>query len=275
MDYLNYGNKVQQQPPKIDKSWPRFDPHKIQDKVQLTEDDFKFGDLNKQKVSQPSIVPPSSPKKESLDGEIVQLFAIPLIVSSYKDDYSKELEWIHNVECGIKNENSNIRVKFNRQSTDTFILDRPELVNIRSFIETKIHEYVSVVMQSDDEMVITQSWLNKNKRGESHHEHVHPNSIISGVWYPQVNKELPPIEFKNKDQRDVMLSVKNYNQFNCSTFLLPLNKGELIIFPSNLQHSVPPNGNDTERISLSFNTWGKGNMGDIQSLTYLPFDRLM
>jgi hypothetical protein len=30
---------------------------------------------------------------------------------------------------------------------------------------------------------------------------------------------------------------------------------------------------EEERISLSFNTWPKGNMGDISSLTYLPLDR--
>ena len=219
------------------------------------------------------------PTQQTQNGdELLQLFPTPILICPYPVDYTKELEWINNAECRKENQGGDgggQKIHYNRQSEDTFVLDRPELSNVRAFIEAKLHEYVTKVMASSDKMVITQSWLNKSKKGESHHEHVHPNSIISGVWYPQVNKELPPIEFKNKDQRDVMLSVKNYNQFNCSTFLLPLNKGELIIFPSNLQHSVPPNGNDTERISLSFNTWGKGNMGDIQSLTYLPFDRLM
>ena len=43
-------------------------------------------------------------------------------------------------------------------------------------------------MASTDKLVITQSWLNKNKKGESHHEHVHPNSMVSGVWYPQIHE---------------------------------------------------------------------------------------
>ena len=55
--------------------------------------------------------------------------------------------------------------------------------------------------------------------------------------------------------------------------MLPMKRGELILFPSNLSHSVPINQSDEERISLSFNTWPKGNMGDIKSLTYLPLDR--
>ena len=55
--------------------------------------------------------------------------------------------------------------------------------------------------------------------------------------------------------------------------MLPMKRGELILFPSNLTHSVPTNLGEEERISLSFNTWPKGNMGDIKSLTYLPLDR--
>jgi len=52
-----------------------------------------------------------------------------------------------------------------------------------------------------------------------------------------------------------------------------LKKGELILFPSNIQHSVPVNQSDEERISLSFNTWIKGNMGKEKMLTYIPLDR--
>ena len=55
--------------------------------------------------------------------------------------------------------------------------------------------------------------------------------------------------------------------------MLPMKRGELILFPSNLTHSVPVNNTEEERISLSFNSWPKGNMGDIKSLTYLPLDR--
>ena len=129
------------------------------------------------------------------------------------------------------------------------------------------------IMASTDKLVITQSWLNKAKKGESHHEHGHPNSMVSGVWYPQIHEQLPPIQFRSRHQRDVSLQTEKYNTFNSATFMLPMKRGELILFPSNLQHSVPVNRSDEERISLSFNSWPKGNMGDIKSLTYLPLDR--
>ena len=201
--------------------------------------------------------------------ELISLFPIPLLVCAYQWDYSEELKWIRSVESWRENKDS-----YNRQSTDTFILDHPELKKIRTFIETKLNAFVSQTLGSEDKLAITQSWLNKNEKGESHHEHVHPNSMISGVWYPVIHDKLPPIQFRNRAQRDVELSTERYNTFNSATFMLPLNPGELILFPSNLTHSVQPNPFDEERISLSFNTWVKGNIGKIASLTYLPFDRL-
>ena len=210
------------------------------------------------------------------NNELIPLFPAPLMVFPYLRDYSKELEWIKDCKCGAVKETKGRRnrASLNRQSEDTFILDNPELKKIRTFIETKLNQFVSQIYGSDDRLVITQSWLNRNGKGESHHEHTHPNSMISGVWYPQIHEQLPPIEFRNRSQRDVVLSIQRYNTFNSQTFLLPIKRGELILFPSNLTHGVPPNQSDEERISLSFNTWPKGNLGDISSLTFLPFDRL-
>ena len=227
--------------------------------------------------AQPSSMGYPTQKTQSGD-ELMQLFPTPVLICPYPVDYTKELEWIRNSECRKENKGNDgggVKVHYNRQSEDTFVLDRPELSNVRAFIEAKLHQYVTGIMASTDKLVITQSWLNKSKKGESHHEHVHPNSVVSGVWYPQIHEQMPPIQFRSRQQRDVSLQTDKFNTFNSATFMLPMKKGELILFPSNLTHSVPPNQSEEERISLSFNTWPKGNMGDIKSLTYLPLDRCM
>ena len=189
--------------------------------------------------------------------------------------YEKELEYIRELPCRRENKGGDAgnTIHYNRQSEDTFVLDNPLLSNIKAFIESKIYKFVKEVMNSNSDMVITQSWINKSGKGESHHEHVHPNSMVTGVWYPVINEHLPPIQFRSKAQRDVSLQCEKFNNFNSATFLLPMKMGELILFPSNLTHSVPANQSETERISLSFNTWCKGSLGDINSLTYLPLER--
>jgi uncharacterized protein (TIGR02466 family) len=207
--------------------------------------------------------------------ELLSLFPTPVLIAQYPVPYDKELEYIRNLPCRRENKGGDAgnKIHYNRQSEDTFVLDKPELANVREFIKSKIFKFAREIMCSKDEVIITQSWINKSKKGESHHEHVHPNSMISGVWYPVINEQLPPIQFRSRSQRDIQLSNDKYNNFNSATFLLPMKMGELIIFPSNLTHSVPANQSETERISLSFNTWVKGSLGDINSLTYLPLDR--
>ena len=210
-----------------------------------------------------------------MQDELLSLFPTPVLIAQYPLSYEKELEYIRELPCRRENKGGDAGnvIHYNRQSEDTFVLDKPELSNVRAFIESKIYKFVAEVMSSDSKLVITQSWINKSGKGESHHEHVHPNSLISGVWYPVISEKLPPIQFRSRAQRDVSLSTEKFNNFNSATFLLPMKMGELILFPSNLTHSVPANQSETERISLSFNTWAKGSLGDINSLTYLPLDR--
>ena len=207
--------------------------------------------------------------------ELLSLFPTPVLIAQYPLPYEKELEYIREMPCRRENKGGDAgnTIHYNRQSEDTFILDKPEMNNIREFIKSKIYKYVKEIMNSNNELMITQSWVNKSGKGESHHEHVHPNSLISGVWYPVISEKLPPIQFRSRAQRDVSLSTEKFNNFNSATFLLPMKAGELILFPSNLTHSVPANQSETERISLSFNTWAKGSLGDINSLTYLPLER--
>ena len=104
--------------------------------------------------------------------ELMQLFPTPLLICPYPINYDKELEWIRNSECRKENKGGDagqVNINYNRQSEDTFVLDRPELANVRAFIEAKLHEYVTKIYSSTDKLVITQSWLNKSKKGESHH----------------------------------------------------------------------------------------------------------
>ena len=255
-----------------------------------------FSDITgKKKTLQPQTPPPQQleqyappehigyPVQQTGQGdELMQLFPIPVMICPYTENYDKELEWIRNQPCRRENKGGGHHcapggavMHYNRQSEETFVLDKPELSNIREFIEEKIKKYVKNIMASDDTLVITQSWLNKSGKGESHHEHVHPNSMISGVWFPQIHEQMPPIQFRGGHQRDVALSTKQFNTFNSATFMLPMKRGELLLFPSNLSHSVPVNQGEEERISLSFNTWPKGNMGDKKSLTYLPLERCL
>lgn len=204
--------------------------------------------------------------------ELIQLFPTPVLIMKYEKDYQNELNYIKKLE--YKNRKESTEKGLNSQSIDSFLLDKPQLSEIRSFIEVCIEYFSKSVMGGSNDLIITQSWSNISSKGEHHHGHIHPNSIISGVFYFKINN-LPPIQFKNPKKTQFGLGINEYNNFNSYSFILPANDGELILFPSDLEHSVPTNTSDENRISLSFNTFAKGNLGSIESLTYLPIERCL
>ena len=192
--------------------------------------------------------------------KVILMFPVPVWVTPFNgEDYSSELEWIKNLE-----------IKDNRVSVDNFVLDSPIMANIRSFIESTISKYTSQIWKYEQEFYITQSWVNRKGKGDSHQVHTHPNSIISGVWYPQVTKD-SCILFQSLLENAIQLEPVEWTEMNADAYQLPVNMGDLILFPSYLQHCLPyPHSSDTERISLSFNTWIRGSLGKKENLTYLP-----
>lgn len=203
--------------------------------------------------------------------EVIQLFPTPVLIFKYEENFEMELNYIRKLEYRKRDNN---KLNYNSQSVDTFLLDKQELSKIRVFIEESIDCYVKNIIKSNRQLVITQSWSNRSSKNQSHHEHIHPNSIISGVFYFKIDN-LPPIKFKNSKISNFGLEVTEQNNFNSFEYYFPAKNGELIIFPSDLEHSVPINNCDEERISLSFNTFAKGNIGSIETLTYLPFERCL
>ena len=201
--------------------------------------------------------------------ELLQIFPTPILITKYEGDLSKELKYIDNLTY------KEVKVNANFKSQDTYLLEIEELKNIKNFFYDSLNKYTKNILQSDQRLVITQCWTNKNPPGSKHHEHVHPNSILSGVFYLKQDKTLPPIQFAKTIQHAMKLNPKKYNNLNSETFLLPCTDGELLIFPSNLKHSVPTNMGKEARISLSFNTFSVDTLGSKDSLTHLDIRKMM
>ena len=201
--------------------------------------------------------------------ELLQLFPTPLLIVPYEEPIDKELAYLKTISYREQQNNGNFR------SDDSYLLRNEELKNIKNFLGEAVDKFTKNVLQSKQRLVITQCWANRNPKGSKHHEHVHPNSIISGVMYFQINEKLPPIQFSKANQDGMKLDPIKYNHVNSESFMLPCKPGELILFPSSLKHSVPINQGDKDRISISFNTFSIDAIGSEQALTHLDIRRLM
>jgi len=201
--------------------------------------------------------------------ELLQLFPTPLLIVPYNEPIDEELAYLKTLSYRQQKGNGNYR------SDDSYLLRQEKLKNIKNFLGESVNKFTTNVLNSKQRLVITQCWANRNPKGSRHHEHVHPNSIISGVMYFQINEKLPPIQFAKTNQDAMKLDPEKYNHVNSESFMLPCKPGELILFPSSLKHSVPINHGDEDRISISFNTFSIDALGSEQALTHLDIRRMM
>ena len=201
--------------------------------------------------------------------ELLQIFPTPILIIKYDDDISEETKYVENLEYISQKENKNFKSK------DSYLMKHEIFKNIKNFFGESITKYTEKVLNSKQRLVITQCWTNKNPPGAKHHEHVHPNSILSGVFFFKIGGKLPPIQFAKTNQVAMKLDPVKYNNITAETFLLPCVPGELLLFPSNLKHSVPMNLSEETRYSMSFNTFCIDALGSENSLTHLDIRRLM
>jgi len=158
----------------------------------------------------------------------------------------------------------------NITSLDRYIL-KTQLPEIKQFIDAGVKSYVDSILipKHPVEFYITQSWLNYTKLGQYHHKHAHPNSVLSGVFYFNAVSEKDKIFFYNEKYKQIVIQPKEYNIHNSDSWWFPVKTGDIVIFPSHLTHMVEQTISDNTRVSLAFNVFVKGYIGEEDGLTAL------
>jgi uncharacterized protein (TIGR02466 family) len=116
-----------------------------------------------------------------------------------------------------------------------------------------------------DSLEVSLLWLNKSSRGQWHHRHFHAWSVLSGIIYV---KGLSGKTWFSRPTEYNMPTAFALKQ-NCSEVIYKHapKLGTGLIFPSKLEHSVDAVSEyDEDRITLSFNTFPKGKVGNADFL---------
>ncbi len=101
-------------------------------------------------------------------------------------------------------------------------------------------------------------WININPISSFNRPHIHPKSVFSGTYYLKCDDQTggglvflhPAINFQYHVNPDI---VTDWNDFTSGTWRIQPKPGDLIIFPSYLNHYVEPNLLNSDRISIAFN----------------------
>jgi uncharacterized protein (TIGR02466 family) len=159
----------------------------------------------------------------------------------------------------------------NITSNNNYILNEKPFANIKKELDLKVQDYFDKVISPANNITpyITQSWLNYTETNQYHHKHAHPNSLVSGVFYINCHEEHDKIKFFNDNYKTIKLEIKDWNIWNSESWWFPVKTGNVILFPSSLTHMVETKQGDNTRISLAFNVFIKGTVGNNKNLTEL------
>jgi uncharacterized protein (TIGR02466 family) len=189
------------------------------------------------------------------------LFGVPIYSAEVDPISSESVNYIVNLPFE-KMENGFI-------TNDVTLLDDPKCLEIRNKVLNAFNDYVYNLLKikPETEFYMTTSWAVKFLPGGSAHEHSHVNSLFSGVLYLKAAEETGQITFHkyqkylNFSSPTISLEFSEQNIFNSSTWSITPIENQIIIFPSNLMHSVDINNSKDDRISVAFNMFVRGNFG--------------
>jgi len=159
----------------------------------------------------------------------------------------------------------------NTTSLDNYLLKSKEMKRIAAFIDKSVQDYFQAVYAPKHEVkpYVTQSWSNYTNKGQFHHKHAHPNSFISGVFYVAADPAKDRIFFYKDKYEPIKVKTESWNSWNSDSWWFEVGTGKVVLFPSNLTHMVETVKAEDTRISIAFNTFLEGVIGDSQNLTEL------
>jgi uncharacterized protein (TIGR02466 family) len=202
-----------------------------------------------------------------IESTINGIFPTPIYMSKLDRELSKkELTFIEKSKLDHYKNDGNIT------SNDNYILNQKVFSSLKEDLYLRVEDYFKKVLSTTDAVTpyITQSWLNYTETNQYHHKHEHPNSLVSGVFYVNCHEEFDKIKFFKKDAYQIIKpEIKDWNLYNSETWWFTVKTGDIILFPSSLTHMVETKEGDNTRISLAFNVFIKGTIGNNKNLTEL------
>jgi len=200
---------------------------------------------------------------------INHLFPNPVCFSKLERPLTKqELKTVEKYKKETKNNMGNTI------SIPNYVLENKTLKNLKKDLNKKVIDYFNEVVCTSNSIIpyITQSWLTYTETDQFHHRHSHANSYVSGVFYISADKEVDKIKFYKPDHQEIELAVSKYNLFNATTWQYPVQTGDVLLFPAYLTHGVEKKKGTNIRITLSFNVFFKGKIGNNKKLTELVIE---
>ena len=149
--------------------------------------------------------------------------------------------------------------------TDSTLQKIPEIKKFVDWLKITVQAQVNGLGWQVEDVDISGMWATRLSHGATHPMHNHPNSWMSGVYYPTQYPGHDGELMLHDPRPAASMFVPNKmpgasNRHISNTFSFRSQKGRMILFPSYLWHGVHTIRSDS-RWSMSFDILPKGMLG--------------
>tara|TARA_A100001391_G_scaffold124946_1_gene85166 strand:+ start:1134 stop:1769 length:636 start_codon:yes stop_codon:yes gene_type:complete len=143
--------------------------------------------------------------------------------------------------------------------SDVKIKNDDDFQDCMGFLKKYIGKAVSTLFKSGTKVTVESCWLNINGQNSMNLSHTHPGCNLSGCLWIKRTRKSGCLKAHNPNEFNHFSLFEAYseeikNQFNCDlSFIFKPIEGHMVIFPSDLRHSVLENDDPYDRVSLAFN----------------------
>jgi uncharacterized protein (TIGR02466 family) len=200
--------------------------------------------------------------------EVIQLYSTPLYHENTNFYLNpEELNFIFNVKYKTRGKENDVFI-----SKSHNILNNKKLNRVKIFLNEKINFFIKNILEINNQVKLTQSWVAKTVFNSKHHSHCHKGAFLSCVFYVNCKSGRFVInEHKSSLQNSYNFdyNVIQYNSFNSEMFYREVKTNDLIIFPGHLTHETQINKSNEDRIIIGANYFLKNKIGVEKNITYL------
>ena len=140
----------------------------------------------------------------------------------------------------------------------------PEFKELVDIILEEAKLILDVYKVKRDSHYVSNMWANVSSPNRRHNTHTHPNCLFSGVVYIRTPKDCGRTMFLSPRHlfNGIAPDLTERNELNSDSFMPPIEKGKMVLWPSYLPHAVD-NGNSDDaedRIIVAFNIMIRGKV---------------
>lgn len=192
---------------------------------------------------------------------IYPLFSVPVYSSNINSLSAKHADCIANLKY------RRTQGDYVNLSTDNYVLNLPELEEIKSQITNHINTYCYDILKTSKNIKfkLLNSWAAQYLPKDYCPPHSHINSLFSGVLYIKTSENCGNITFRSKLKdtfsETIGLNYEEYNIHNSTSWSFKPFDGLILLYPSYLAHDVSSNLSDDTRYCIAFNIFIEGDLG--------------